>query len=130
MSYQGKKVVSVWMDNKQAFIISTPNRTIGGEYAVIKKILRGGHKDDDYKNERVELSKDSLELKKYFKAIAEEIDQDDAIYIFGPGKSQEELKNVLEDNHLFKSKDITLGSSDKLSTAKMIARVKDHFDGE
>ena len=128
MSYQGKNVVGVWMDYKHAFIIATSNRKIGGDYTMVKKIECGDHEDDNYKNERVELSKDTLELKKYFKAISEEIDQNNAIFIFGPGKAQEEFKNVLKDNHQFSSKDIELGTSDKISINQMIARVKEHFE--
>ena len=129
MKYQGKKVVGVWMDFQHAFIISTDNRTTGADYAMLKKIERDGHEDDNYKNERVELSKDKSELKKYFKAIADEIDQDHSIFIFGPGKAQEEFKNALEDNQHFASKDIVLGTSDKISVNQMVAKVKDHFEG-
>jgi hypothetical protein len=130
MSYQGKKVVGVWMDYQHAFIISTDSRKMGADFEMQKKIEREGHEDEVYKNERFELSKDKTELKKYYKIITDEIDQDDAIFIFGPGKSQEELKNILNENHLFKSKEIKLGSSDKISIKVMIERVAAHFEGE
>lgn len=130
MSNHEKKVVGVWMDHQHAFVISTSNRSKGGEYDVIHKINRSGHEEDNFKNERVELSKETLELKKYFKAIAAEIIHDDAIFIFGPGKAQEEFKNMLKDDHHFDSKDIKLGTSDKITNNQMIAKVKDHFDGE
>jgi hypothetical protein len=129
MSYQNKKIVGIWMDNKQAFIISTADRKIGGEYQMLKKIERKTHTDENYKNERFELAKETQELKQYYKALTAEIDQDDAIYIFGPGKSQEEFKNILKDIHQFKTKDIVLGSSDRMTTKQMAARVKEHFEG-
>jgi hypothetical protein len=130
MSNQGKSVVGIWMDQKHAIVISTPNRKPNGTYEMIKKIERGDHSNDVYKNESAELKKDTAETKKYHKAIIAEIDQADAIYIFGPGKAQEELKNVLSDMHQFKSKHIELGTSDKMSVNQMIARVRDHFDGK
>ena len=128
MSNQGKNVVGVWMDSKHAFIISTPDRKTGGKYEMLKKIEREEHSDENYKNERFELGKNTQELKKYFKAIIDEIDQDHAIFIFGPGKAQEELKNVLKDNNQFKSKEIVLGTSDKISINQMIAKVSQHFE--
>jgi hypothetical protein len=128
MSYQGKKVVGVWMDNKHAFIISTTDRKTGGEFQMLKKIERKEHTDENYKNERFELAKEKQELKQYYKSISTEIEQDEAIYIFGPGKAQEELKNVLKEIHVFKSKNIILGSSDKMSVKQMIARVTDFFE--
>jgi hypothetical protein len=130
MSYQGKKIAGVWMDNKHAFIISTSNRKIDGDYIIVKKIEREGHEDEKYKNERFELSKDKMELKKYFKALSLEIEQDDAIYIFGPGKAQEAFKNVLKDILKFKTKELETGSSAQISTSQMIARVKEHFERE
>ena len=127
MSYQGKKIAGVWMDKKHAFIIGTADRNAEGDYAILKKIERELHDDEKYKNERFELAKEKLELKKYFKAISDEIEQDDVIFIFGPGKAQEELKNVLKDILKFKSKVIEIGTSDKISTNQMIARVKEYF---
>lgn len=118
------------MDNKVAFIISTPDRKTGGEYAPISKIERENHDNDVYKNERFELAKNNAELKRFYKAISIEIERDDAIYIFGPGKSQEELKNVLKENRLFKDKKIMLGTSPKLSIPQMVARVRAHFEPE
>ena len=128
MSYQGKKVVGVWMDTRHAFIIGSSDRMTGGDYGVIKKIEREGHEEDNYKNERFELSKEKLELKKYFKALSDEIDEDDAVFIFGPGKAQEEFKNVLKENLKFKTKEIELGTSDKITTNQMLAKVKEHFE--
>lgn len=124
MKYQGKKVLGVWMDFQHAYVIGTD----GADYATLKTIKREGHEEDDYKNERVELSKEKLELKKYFKAIADEIDQAHVLFIFGPGKAQEEFKNALQDVHQFNGKDIVLGTSDKISAKQMVARVKEHFD--
>ena len=129
MNYQGKKVVGVCMDYQRAVVISTDSRKIGADFEKQKEIDRDGHEEEQYKNERVELSKEKLELKRYFKAIADEIDQDDAIFIFGSGKAQEEFKNFLAEMHQFSSKEIILGTSDKISVKQMIAKTKDHFEG-
>jgi chromatin segregation and condensation protein Rec8/ScpA/Scc1 (kleisin family) len=127
MSFQGKKVVGVWMDYQRAVIISSDSRKVGGAFEVQKQIARGDHDGEEFKNESQDLKKETAELKKYFKAIADEIDQDDCIYIFGPGKSQEEFKNILEDNHVFRSKEIKLGSSDKISHKQMVDKVEAYF---
>jgi predicted nuclease with TOPRIM domain len=130
MSYQGKKVIGVWLNNKNAFIIGTADRKIGSEFSLLKKIDRTNHDDEHYKNERFELAKEKQELKVFYKAISEEIDSVEVIFIFGPGKAQEELKNVLKDMPKFKTKIIEMGTSDKISTHQMIARVKEHFEGK
>jgi hypothetical protein len=129
MSYQGKKVVGIWMDQTHAFIISTSDRTPeAADFAMLKRIDRDDHSNDVYKNESAELKKNTAEIKKYHKAITDEIINDEAIYIFGPGKAQEGLKNVLKDNHQFRSKEITLGTTSKMSINQMIERVRSVFE--
>jgi NhaP-type Na+/H+ and K+/H+ antiporter len=130
MSYQGKKIIGVWLNNKNAFIISTADRKIGSEYSLLKKIDRENHDDEHYKNERFELAKEKQELKVFYKSISEEINSVDVIFIFGPGKAQEELKNVLKDIIKFKTKKIEMGTSDKISINQMITKVKEHFEGK
>lgn len=122
------KVVGVWMDNKHALVVGTENRSKTGDFELIKKIECDDHEGENYKNEKVSLSREALENKKYYKEIAQEIDDCHSIYIFGPGKAQEQFKNVLEDMGQFKGKNIELGSSDKLSLNQIIDRVKAHFD--
>jgi hypothetical protein len=130
MSYQNKKLIGVWLTHKNAFIIGTTDRKIGGDYALIKKIDREVRDDENYKNERFELAKDKRELKIFFKAISDEIETVEVIFILGPGKAQEELKNVLKEMPKFKSKIIEMGTSDKISTHQMMTRVKEHFEGK
>jgi stalled ribosome rescue protein Dom34 len=124
------KVCGVWMDSKHAIVIATENRVVHGEFEIITTVECGDHEGADYKNEKVEHSKDSQEQKKYFKTIASHIHEDQVIYVFGPGKAQEQFKNYLEDQHKFKSKEITLGTSDKITNNEMIAKVKSFFEGK
>ena len=118
------------MDYNNAYIISTEDRKAIGLYFIQKQIDREVHTDENYKNERFELAKNNAEIKKYFKAITDEIVNDHAIYIFGPGKAQEAFKNVLKEIHQFKSKEIELGTSAKISMNQMVSRVQKHFDTE
>ena len=97
---------------------------------MVKKIDRQEHTDKNYKNERFELAKNTLEIKKYFKAITDEFTHDNAIFIFGQGKAQEELKNALKQIHILKTKTIELGTSAKISINQIIARVAEYFEEE
>jgi stalled ribosome rescue protein Dom34 len=117
------KSIAVWMDYQQACILSSN----GDEFEVNKTIDRDGHKDADYKNEHVEQSKETQELKKFFAAITSEIEDANEIFIFGPGKAQEQFKNVLKENHQFDDKKIELGSSDNINEHEMKKMAKAHF---
>ena len=122
-----KKVSGVWMDSQKAYVISTANETVVGNFEIISEIESDSHEDSDYKNDRAEQSRDNHDQKKYFKAIAAALNNDQEIFVFGPGKAQEQFKNFLEDYQNFNTKNITLGTSDKLSKNEMIAKVAAHF---
>jgi stalled ribosome rescue protein Dom34 len=124
-----KKVVGIWMDHSTAYVVATPDGSPTGDFSLIKKIDADHHKSDNYKNERVELSKEKLELKKFFKELANEINDESDIFIFGPGTAQEELRNYLHDVHSLNPKNIELASADHLSVNQIVAKVKSHFEG-
>ncbi|MBL7891465.1 MAG: hypothetical protein JNL63_02445 [Bacteroidia bacterium] len=126
MKYKGKKVAGVWIDHKHAYIISTPDRKNEGTYDVIKKIEVHHHADHS-SSENVHHNKEAKELKALYQDVSAQLAADDAIFIIGPGTSQEELKNFLQQNSQFKGKEIELGTADHLSMNEMIAKVRTHF---
>ncbi|MFM2393808.1 MAG: hypothetical protein RLZZ546_1790 [Bacteroidota bacterium] len=121
------KVVGVWMDQKNAHIISSPDKSANDDFEILSNVDCDDHDSDTFKNERVNLSKETQEQKKYFKEIASHIQDSDNIYLFGPGQVQEQFKRFLKDYQNFNKKDIKLGTADKISDNQMIACVKDFF---
>ena len=126
MSNSEKKVVAVWIDNSEAYLFATPNRSKNGGFEQIDKIESDSHSGSN-RNDRSELAKDQQEQRKMFKEITNKINDDDLIYIFGPGQAQEKLKNHLEENHHFTSKHIELGTSDSINEKQMIDYLEKHF---
>jgi stalled ribosome rescue protein Dom34 len=121
-------VSAVWMDAKTANIFATADRSSIGEFDLIATEVCDNHDNAVFKNERVEQSRDDQEQKKYFKAIAAHVQNDDTIFIFGPGKAQEQFKNFLEDYQNFNTKQIELGTSDKISEGEMAILASNHFN--
>ncbi|MEP7323048.1 MAG: hypothetical protein ABI761_14080 [Saprospiraceae bacterium] len=124
-----KKVVGIWMDHGHAYVVATQDGSATGDFSLIKKIESEHHRSENYKNEKVELSKSKLELKKFFKEIANEISDETDIFIFGPGTAQEELRNFLNDAHSLNPKKIELATADHITINQIIAKVKLHFEG-
>lgn len=113
------------MDSQHAFIISSEDYTPHGEFEVKAKVKCESHKKDDYKNDRVEMTKENAELKKYFKEISNNLVEVNNVYVFGPGKAQEQFKNFLKDQHT--QMVVELDTADGLSEHQMVAKVKKHF---
>ena len=65
----------------------------------------------------------------FYKQVAKQLLEYDEIYIFGPGKTQEEFINWLhEENHQFKTKRVSIGSADYISDNQKVAMVREHFE--
>ena len=96
MKEHTKKHAGIWMDNRTAYIITSPNED--GTYTIQGKV-----KSDEYhgdKGEHALNNADRAHSRKYHKELAQQLLNFDEILIFGPGKSQEEFRNFLnEDNH-------------------------------
>ncbi len=119
-----KQYAGVWIDNQKAIII-TNNPASDGEFAIKEKLKAdenfGGGSEHSINNAK---QSDNL---KYFKNISSQLLTYDEILIFGPGKSQEQLQNHLEEDAQFKSKKITIDSAEHLTDPQMIAKVREFF---
>jgi stalled ribosome rescue protein Dom34 len=123
MKQQNKKQnAGVWIDNQKAMIITSDN---DGDYTIKEKLKAdenfGGGSEHSMNN-----AKQSGNLK-YFKTISNQLLKYDEILIFGPGKSQEQLQNHLEEDAQFNKKKISIDSAEHLTDPQMIARVRDFF---
>lgn len=121
-----KQFAGVWLDNHQAMIITSPE-TNSGEYSILDKVqaigAQGGGSEHSMNNAK------KTEHLKYFKALSNLLIHYDEILLFGPGQSQEQFQNHLQDDAQFKSKQITIDSSDQLTDPQRIAKVRDFFKG-
>ncbi len=125
MKHQVKKqYAGVWIDNQKAIIITSSSDN-DGDYSIKEKLKAdenfGGGSEHSINNAR-----QSGNLK-YFKIISSQLLKYDEILIFGPGKSQEQLQNHLEEDAQFNKKKISIDSAEHLTDPQMIAKVRDFF---
>ena len=116
----------VWLDNTQAIIIANNSQTADGTYSVQQKIKSGGNQSGG--SEHSMNNAKQSDMLKYFKSVATALLSYDEILIFGPGKSQEQFQNHLQEDAQFKNKKITIDSANQLTDNQMISKVRDFFD--
>ncbi len=120
-----KQYAGVWMDHHNALFITS----VDGEFTLRDdKVIAGEYHGD--KGEHAYNNAEKTDNRKYFKTIASQLLNYDEIFIFGPGKSQEEFLNFLEDDNHFKNKKITLGSAEKMTDPQTVAKVRDFFKND
>ena len=121
MTQEEKKCAGIWLDHRQAIFITGEN----GEFAIKEKI-----KGEEHHGRKGEHNANNAKRnidRKYHKELSNHLMPFDEIYLFGPGTSQEELRNFLNEDLHFKNKKITLGTADHITDPQMVAQVRDFF---
>jgi len=118
-----KQFAGIWMDNNNATIIT--RNSSSNEYEILQSI-----KSDDHRGGGSEHSINNAQQgdnKKFFKSISAVVSTYDKLFIFGPGKSQEQFKNHLEADSQFNKTEISIDTADQLTKPQMVAQVRNFF---
>lgn len=126
MNQKNKKVAAVWLDNEEALIIANNSGSeTSSEFSVQEKV----HSKESHgsgSEHSMHKSEQSNNLK-YFKSISNLLVSYEDIFLFGPGQSQEQFQNHLNEDTHFKNKKISIGSAQHLTNPQMLAKVREHF---
>jgi len=117
-----RQYAGVWMDKENAIIIT---QTEDADYGISEKLKAEGHQASGSEHSMNNAQHgDNL---KYFKSLAAMLHNYDEILVFGPGKAQEQFKNHLDSDAIFKNKKISLDSGEHLTDPQMTAKVREFF---
>jgi stalled ribosome rescue protein Dom34 len=131
------KNIGIWLDKDKAHLVTIENSVetfstipskiehyniLGGSGTAQK----GG--PQDVVQDRKYLEREKHQLKRYFKAIATEIEASDALVIYGPADTNEKFGKELHENYNSLSKKIKgIKKADSMSDNQFIALVRDFF---
>jgi len=119
-----KQFAGVWLDSAKAIIFTNPSED-RSEYTIQEKVIatenNGGGSEHSINNTK------HADVNKYYKSVSAQLVGFDEIFIFGPGQSQEQFQNHLNSDSHFKSRRITIDSSDQMTEPQMIAKVREFF---
>lgn len=133
-----KKNIGIWIDFKQAFIITLQNNEhfienvqsgiefrerIEGE---TKKYGRFGGQYITYEKNRE--NKKNQQTAEYLKILLTKLNDSTSILIFGPSKMKKILKKEIKNNLLLSSKLVGVFKSGQLTENQLIAYVKDFYN--
>ncbi len=134
-----KKNIGIWIDTKQATIIRLSKNNehfikkiksnietrvrVPGES---KKYGRFGGQYITYEKNRENKKNEQINL--FFKELFKEIENCDALVIFGPAKMKKLLEKEIRNNIQFSRKLLGVHNSDILTENQIIAWVKDYYN--
>jgi len=122
---QSKQHAGIWMDGHHAWIIANAPENETEHFVVEEKV--GSPESTKGGSEHTNNNAKHADTLSYFKDLSQRLLRYDEIFLFGPGKAQEQFQNFLETDAHFLRKKITLGTASKLSAEEMISQVKGFF---
>ena len=122
-----KQFAGVWLDSQHATIISNnpDNESNEDGFGIQDKVTAQSYHGS--KGEHGSNNADQANTQHYFKSVASILLKFDDILIFGPGKSQEQFVNFLNEDVHFQNKKITVEAAQQLTTPQMISKVREFF---
>ena len=132
------KNIGLWIDHETAFIVIISNddqkikKIESGVESHIKTL--GGSRTaspygpQDVATERKLERKRKQHLHQYYQNIIDTIKDAKSIFIFGPGKAKIELKKEIKKFKELSTKVIGVETTDKMTEAQIIAKVKKIFE--
>lgn len=129
--------VGLWIDHRRAFIVylagdeTTSDTILSG----IEKHVRasGGSRSstpygpqDIFAEDRVD-RKFKHHLEQYYERVARAVGDIESVFIMGPGEAKDELKRHLQKSRQKPRPVIRVETTDKMTEAQIIAKVKQHF---
>jgi hypothetical protein len=126
-----KKEVGLWIDRRRASIVTVKNgdmemRQVNSD---IDKHIRFSGGAQDISEEDIVERRLENHLRKYYDEVISNIQDAEAILIFGPGEAKIELKKRI-DGKSFIGKKVYIETEDKMTDRQITAKVKRHFNKE
>ncbi|MBI2609492.1 MAG: hypothetical protein HYW47_07880 [Deltaproteobacteria bacterium] len=126
-----KNYIGIWLDHKEAYIISfngSTHKTLQHVHSGIgKKPVPGGGSLYSPIQEQHLLHKWQIQMKEYYETIIKNVHNADHIYLLGPGEAKIELKHRLEQNKHFTDRIYAVENTDKLSEVEIEQKIKQVF---
>lgn len=131
------KKIGIWIDKEKAHIVTLSNdkehfRTLESELEDFR--IHGGSRSktrwgpQDVVQDSKYLEREKHQLRVYFKNLAENIKDADAISIFGPGEAKDKFRKEMNEKYpQLAAKIKTVQTADSMTDNQIIALVKDNF---
>lgn len=132
-----KSQVGLWIDHRRAFIVHIYKNEIKSQEILsdIEKHVRaaGGSRSNTPYGPQDVVAEDHTDRKfvhhltQYYDKVASELTEAESIFIFGPAEAKNEFRKQIEKSAKKPLPPITVETSDKLTDAQIISKVKDHY---
>ena len=132
-----KKNCGIWLDNKQAFIVTLENQN-----AKLERLLSevedfrpvGGYGGanaslgQDAVSESKMLARKKAQLKKYFQRIIDAVADCEKLVVIGPAQAKIEFEKELAGASKFKGELVAVETADSMTENQVVSKIKGYFE--
>jgi hypothetical protein len=120
--------VGIWIDHERAIIVFASEggiRTKTLESAIGAHPRYSGQQDGG--GEKKYEARHGQRLDQYYDEVIGQLEQPDALLVFGPGEAKLELEQRLSRSKSLAERIVAVETADKLTEPQIVAKVKEHF---
>jgi len=128
MSHDMPRRVAIWIDHREAILITFHGQQVTGEEELFSKVGPHTH-GGGWAQHRIEAHRHEL-LKHYYEEVIQHLGPVDEILILGPGQAKHELHQSVEHHKGLRGKVMVVRSASRLTEQEMIAEAEQFFDSE
>ena len=141
MSTINHTLIGIWIDHKQAHIVSGNSTKANYKIQTIESFVHkrphktggfpGGAKNraghvNMVNEQRIQRHRDQL-LNQYYTAILKQLREADGIYVLGPGSAKKEFEKLLKKNRSLSTKVSAVDTSSPMTKRQLISKVHKFF---
>jgi hypothetical protein len=128
MSHQTPRRVAIWIDHREAILITFRGEEVTGEVELFSEVGPRTH-GGGWSQHRIEAHRHEV-LKHYYAELIQYLGPVDEILILGPGQAKHELHHSIDHHKGLRGKVVAARSSPRLTEQELIAEAEEFFASE
>jgi hypothetical protein len=128
MSRQMPRRVAVWIDHREAILVTFRGEEVAGEEALFSEAGPHTH-GGGWAQHRIEAHRHEV-LKHYYEEVIQHLGPVDEILILGPGQAKHELHQSIDHHKGLRGKVVAVRDAPRLTEREVIAEAEQFFDSE
>ena len=128
MSDQMPRCVAIWIDHREAILITLRGEKVTGEEDLFSEVGPHTH-GGGWSQHRIDAHRHEV-LKHYYEEVIQHLGPVDEILILGPGQAKHELHHSIDHHKGLRGKVVAVRGASRLTEQEITAEAEQFFDSE
>jgi peptide subunit release factor 1 (eRF1) len=125
MNFQGSRRVAIWVDHREAIVITLRGDKVTDEEEFFSEAGPHTH-GGGWAQHRIESHRHEM-LKHYYEEVVQHLGSVDEILLLGPGQAKYELRQAIDHHKGLRGKVVAVRDASQLTEEQVMAEAEDFF---